>query len=275
MYGDLALLYLPWHDELQDDEYRQLNARKNYLLISQTTAAKGLICFTKVGCLWWLWGSSAPAGRARTLVICVSELGGGGTLVGKGFTLPAVNTCTPFSGFEDGGLAGGVAGTGCTDRKGNTFLLHYSYHNSFPVPRKGSYFESGLCRFEFEGAEGAKLPALGGCRGTVLTSPDNPGELVVEANLFACDVEVPEKPSPPATSADTAALKLPVPSGPAADAVLHGARSVSFNCDVVNKSCYCTPPRDGLDCKAMARNCDGKMTCNGTLPGCRCKLKPL
>jgi hypothetical protein len=135
----------------------------------------------------------ASGASANAADLCVSLGGGGGTLVGKGFTLPEVNTCKPFSAFEDGGLAGAATGTGCVDRNGGTFILHYSYHNSFPFARKGSYFESGLCRFKFGGT---KLPAPGSCRGTVLTSPDNHGDFNVQANLFNCSVEVPENIGP-------------------------------------------------------------------------------
>jgi hypothetical protein len=126
--------------------------------------------------------------------LCLTLAGGGGTTVGKGFTLPPPNECKPFNAFEDGGLAGATTGTGCTDRNGGTFILQYTYHNSLPL-NDGNYWESGLCRFRI-GFGGGPLPTDGRCRLTVLTSPDNQGSFVVDANLFSCNVDVPFNPEP-------------------------------------------------------------------------------
>jgi hypothetical protein len=60
-------------------------------------------------------------------------------------------------------------------------------------------------------------------------------------------------------------LLLPAPATPASAA--------QFTCDVVNGICHCDPPKTSEDCKGMARNCDGDMTCGGTLPRCRCKYE--
>ena len=91
------------------------------------------------------------AGGANAADLCVA-FSAGGVIAGKGFTLPPKdeekNTCKPFNGVEQGGLFGGVTGTGCVDSQGNTFILHYAYHNCLPNTRAGgSYFESGFCRF--------------------------------------------------------------------------------------------------------------------------------
>jgi hypothetical protein len=109
----------------------------------------------------------AGASRAQA-DLCITFEGGGGTIVGKNFTLPLANQCKSFNGFEEGGLAGAFDALACTDRNGGTLILHYTYHNSFEAsPGSGSYFESGLCRFRHGGVP---LPAPGGCGGTVLTT---------------------------------------------------------------------------------------------------------
>jgi hypothetical protein len=126
--------------------------------------------------------------------MCITTEGGGGTTVGESFTLPLPNRCKPFNGFEDGGLAGAIDGVGCTDRNGGTFILHYTYHNSFEFsPGTGSYFETGFCRFQHGGVP---LPAAGTCRGTVLTTPDNHGSFNQRATIFRCVRDVPENLGP-------------------------------------------------------------------------------
>lgn len=126
--------------------------------------------------------------------MCITFEGGGGTIVGKGFTLPLVNRCKPFNGFEVGRLAGAFDGVACTDRNGGTMILRYTYHNSFEFePGSGSYFESGFCRFRHGGVP---LPAPGGCRGTVLTSPDNQGSFNQRATIRSCIRDVPENIGP-------------------------------------------------------------------------------
>jgi hypothetical protein len=131
--------------------------------------------------------------------VCVTLGGGGGTIVGEGFTLlvppdpKEVSTCKPFSGFEDGGLAGGVTGTGCITYSGGQFTLHYMYHNNFPMRANiKSYFETGFCRFKI-----TRLPAPGLCRGTVLTTPGgNAADFLVDAQIETCDRNVPDAVGP-------------------------------------------------------------------------------
>jgi hypothetical protein len=122
--------------------------------------------------------------------LCFTTEGGGGTQVGKGFTLPTANTCKPFNGFEAGGALGAITGTGCVDEKGNTFILHYVYHTCLSLRAIGdSYFESGFCRFRVKGG----FPAPGKCRGTVLSDP--PARQTSfppqKASLFNCNIAVP------------------------------------------------------------------------------------
>ena len=144
------------------------------------------------------WGANAKAD------MCMVLSGGGGTAVAKGFKLeipaiPQQNTCQPFSGFEDGGAGGAFTGTGCVDANGGQLIVHYSYHNAFPLRgRFSSYFESGFCRFTLANSIKDKSPGL--CRGTVVTSPDNgygrAAGFHATGQLFACDVNVPSGVGP-------------------------------------------------------------------------------
>jgi len=156
------------------------------------TAALGIICIS---------GASANADD-----LCVDFSGGGGTTVGKGYTVPENDSCTPFNGFEidspgHHGLDGGVTGTGCTALSGGALMLHLVYHN-WRAPRGGgSWFETAVCRFRI-GDGGTQLPADGFCRGTYLTSPDNHGHYPnpdhVEATVYRCeDHHVLEITGPP------------------------------------------------------------------------------
>jgi hypothetical protein len=136
------------------------------------------------------------AGGANAADLCVA-FSAGGVIAGKGFTLPPKdeekNTCKPFNGVEQGGLFGGVTGTGCVDSQGNTFILHYTYHNCLPNTRAGgSYFESGFCRFFLK----EDFPKPGFCRGTIVNS-GQPGQYGPQAaTLFVCDVDVVETSCP-------------------------------------------------------------------------------
>ena len=156
-----------------------MHAKSRTLLI-----ALGLAC---------AWAANAKAD------MCMVLSGGGGTAVAKGFKLeipaiPQQNTCQPFSGFEKDGQGGAFTGTGCVDMNGGQLIVHYSYHNAFPL-RGGfsSYFESGFCRFTL--ANSIKDKSSGLCRGTVVTSPDSGFGRVAgfhtDGQIFACDVDVP------------------------------------------------------------------------------------
>jgi hypothetical protein len=141
--------------------------------------------------LGFVWASGASAAD-----LCVG-FSGGGIIAGKGFTLPPKgeekNTCKPFNGIEDGGLFGGVTGTGCIDSQGNTFILHYSYHSCLPNTRAGgSYFESGFCRFFLK----EDFPIPGYCRGTIVSAGQAGEYGRQEAKLFVCNVTVPETTCP-------------------------------------------------------------------------------
>jgi len=124
--------------------------------------------------------------------------GGGGTHVGKDFTLTDdiarnVNRCAPFKGFEDGGLNGATTGTGCIAENGGTFILHYSYHSASPPSSSSdTYFESGFCRFQFHATP---LPAPGGCRGTVVTG-GRISSFRQGASIFKCDRNVTDGLAP-------------------------------------------------------------------------------
>jgi len=75
--------------------------------------------------------------------MCFHYGSGGGTLVAKGATLPAANTCVPLAFFEDGGLQGAATGSICTAAEGSTVIFHYTYDGCLTP-----YFESGVCRLE-------------------------------------------------------------------------------------------------------------------------------
>ena len=67
---------------------------------------------------WMLILALVCAPVASKADLCFNYEGGGGTHVGKDFTLTDdiarnVNRCAPFNGFEDGGLGGAITGTGC------------------------------------------------------------------------------------------------------------------------------------------------------------------
>ena len=75
--------------------------------------------------------------------MCFRYASGGGTLVAKGATLPAANTCIPLAFFEDGGLQGAATGSICTAGDGSTVIFHYTYDGCLRP-----YFESGVCRLQ-------------------------------------------------------------------------------------------------------------------------------
>jgi hypothetical protein len=55
---------------------------------------------------------------------------GGGILVARGATLPAVNACQPLAMYEaaSGGLGGAATGSICTDgTEDNMIVYHYTY----------------------------------------------------------------------------------------------------------------------------------------------------
>jgi hypothetical protein len=147
---------------------------------------------------WMLILALVCAPVASKADLCFNYEGGGGTHVGKDFTLTDdiarnVNRCAPFNSFEDGGLGGAITGTGCIAEDGGTFILHYSYHSAFPLRSSiDSYFESGFCRFQFHARP---LPAPGGCRGTVVTGKvgqvGRASSFRQGATIFKCDVKVP------------------------------------------------------------------------------------
>jgi hypothetical protein len=74
---------------------------------------------------------------------------GGGTLVLKGITLPAANTCQPIAMYEAvdapaPGLGGAATGSICHDgTDGRTIIFQYTYDGC-----TGNYFESGICRLQ-------------------------------------------------------------------------------------------------------------------------------
>jgi hypothetical protein len=95
---------------------------------------------------------------------------GGGTLVARGATLPAPDTCQTFAFFEkkespdDPGLAGAATGSICVEPEDETIaIFHYTYDGCMgPF----SYFESATCRFQLRNDH--SLPSIfGGCRGKV------------------------------------------------------------------------------------------------------------
>jgi len=90
--------------------------------------------------------------------ICFRYANGGGTLVAKGATLPAANTCISVAFFEDGGLRGAATGSICTAADGASVIFHYTYDGCL-----GPYFESGFCRLQL------------GLQGPVLTGRETPG----------------------------------------------------------------------------------------------------
>jgi hypothetical protein len=142
-----------------------------------------------------LVGASAPSAQAD---LCFAYDNSPNSIaVGKGFTLPDVNSCKPFNASEKASLSGALTGTGCTDRNGATFICHYSYHNSDPLLKStGSYFETGFCRFRLGGTE---VPASGigvRCRGTLVSELDNHDTFVENAKIFSCNEDVPENIGP-------------------------------------------------------------------------------
>lgn len=138
-------------------------------------AALGLVCMSVAG--------------AQAADLCLTLGGGGGTIVGKGFTIPPPNKCKPFNGFENGGLGGLVTGTGCTTSNGGSFILQYSYNNYFASGfGNNNYWESGACNFQFHNDP---IPGSGICRGTVGTT--SLGGFVVGASLSSCTVAVPPR----------------------------------------------------------------------------------
>jgi hypothetical protein len=80
--------------------------------------------------------------------------GSGGTLVAKGATLPAANTCVPLAFFEDGALQGAATGSICTAADGSTVIFHYTYDGCI-----SPYFESGVCRLQLGPQIGPPVPA--------------------------------------------------------------------------------------------------------------------
>jgi hypothetical protein len=118
-------------------------------------ATLGLICV------------NAASARAD---MCFRYSSGGGTLVAKGATLPAVNTCVPLAFFENGGLQGAATGSICTAADGSTVIFHYTYDGCL-----SPYFESGVCRLQLglqigpviQGREG--VPLTQGREGVPLT----------------------------------------------------------------------------------------------------------
>lgn len=151
---------------------------------------KGRILIVSLGLI------CASANAAADL--CFDYDDGGGISAGDRFTLPLVNQCKPFNGFETaepGGTAGTITGTGCTASNGGQFLLHYSFHNWFALGGN-SYFESGTCRFPLQhGPVGASLPAPGLCRGTFVHG-SNQGGFVQGARIFNCTRNVPASDGP-------------------------------------------------------------------------------
>jgi hypothetical protein len=84
----------------------------------------------------------------------------GGTLVARGASLPAVNTCAPLAMFEQEGYGGAATGTICVDAADFTVIFQYTYDGCI-----SDYFESGICRLQIQNGN---LPTVSStCRGTL------------------------------------------------------------------------------------------------------------
>jgi hypothetical protein len=110
---------------------------------------------------------------------------GGGTLVMKGVTLPAPNTCQPVAMYEgvdapEPGLGGAATGSLCFGgADGRTIVFQYTYDGC-----TGNYFESGICRLQL--SNDLSLPTVSSsCRLTL-----GSGVFYVEvddAQIYSCD----------------------------------------------------------------------------------------
>jgi hypothetical protein len=99
-----------------------------------------------IAALGLVYGNT-PSARAD---MCIQyKKSGGGILVARGATLPAVNTCQPLAMYEaaSGGLGGAATGSICTDGTSDTTVVYqYTYDGC-----TGNYFESGTCRLQLNG----------------------------------------------------------------------------------------------------------------------------
>jgi len=114
---------------------------------------------------------SASATSAQAGLCLRFSKSGGGTLIAKGATLPAPQTCQMLPFVErapvnppETTLGGAATGFICTDANGSAVaLVHYTYDGCIGPD---SYFESATCRFELQNI--VTLPSIsGGCRGKV------------------------------------------------------------------------------------------------------------
>ena len=137
---------------------------------------KALLIFTALS----LVIVNSPSARAD---LCFRYMvSGGGTLVMKGLTLPAPNTCQPVAMYEanEGGLGGAATGSICFGgADGATIVFQYTYDGC-----TGYYFESGICRLQLD--RNNDLPTTGSsCRltsgGGIFYSE------IGDAQIFSCD----------------------------------------------------------------------------------------
>jgi hypothetical protein len=140
---------------------------------------RGLLIFTALS----LVVVNSPSARADLCFRYTKT--GGGTLVMKGVTLPAPNTCQPVAMYEAvdapaPGLAGAATGSICFGgADGRTVVFQYTYDGC-----TGDYFESGICRLQLPNDLG--LPTVSStCRLTI-----GSGIFYVEVDdgqIFSCD----------------------------------------------------------------------------------------
>jgi len=83
----------------------------------------------------------------------------------------------------------------------------------------------------------------------------------------------------PTQSPNTTTGQLPLPASLSADTAFvarGGSRGgLGFSCNEPTnpRRCSCTGPIDSVDCKSMAKNCDGEISCGWAVDNCTCKHK--